>query len=133
MHEQRLEADDMRLNGGVEKMRGNALDFFGHHAQVAGALGNGDAEHVFHHHAVGEGVAVGAQRAHAFGEGDVLDEVALGSHGFHAAVHVTGGQLHVANCFTIHREVEIYRFLKGHVYGAQRHGEGVTHGCAPCH
>ena len=80
VHEQRLEADDVGLDGGVEQVRGHALDLFGQHAQVAGTDGDLHAQHVFHGHAVGEAVAVGAQGADALGQGDVLDEVALGGY-----------------------------------------------------
>ena len=128
MHEQGLEADDMGLYGGVEQVRGHALDFFGQHPQIARPLGNDDAQHVFHGHAVGEGMAVGAKRTDPLGKRGVHDQVALGGHGLHAAMHMARGQVHAPHRFAFHREIEVDRLLQGDMHRPQRHGEGAAHG-----
>ena len=118
----------MGLDGGIEQMRGHALDFLGQNPQVARPLGNGDAQHVFHGHAVGEGVAVGTERTDPLGKSGVLDQVALGGHGLHAAVYMARGQVHAPHGFAFHREIEVDRLLQGHMHRSQRHGEGAAHG-----
>ncbi len=125
VHEKGLEADDMGLDSGIEHVRGNALDFFGQHAQVTRPHGHGYAQGVFHGHAVCEGMAVGAKRTHALGQGGVLYKVSFGGHCFHAAVHMAAGQADVADGFALNLKLEIDGFFQGHMHGAQRQVKGV--------
>ena len=133
VHEQGFIADDMRLDGRVEKMRGHPLDLLGHDAQIAGARRDDDAQHVLHGHAVGEGMAVGTERADAFGQRGVLDEVTLAGQRFHAAVHMPGGELHLADDLAVHGQMEVDGLLQRHMHRAERHleGRGRAHAIFP--
>ena len=82
--------------------------------------------------AVSEGRIIAVERADALRQRRVLDQIALGGHGFHAAVHMTGGQVHMADGFAVHVKMEIDRFLKSHMDGPQRHAESLrAHALSP--
>lgn len=56
-------------------------------------------------------MAVGAKRADPLGERHVFDQVALAGQGFHAAVHMAGGQLYVTHGFAFYGQAEVDGFL----------------------